>query len=85
MADPDYFSRRPNWVELEPAIRSLLPDEGVRARLIRETHGAINDGFDVAQSAKMLTSSFVNDTHPAKHRSCHDRVREVDWIRVNTP
>ena len=49
-----------NWHELELAIERLLTDEELRAQLVENAHRALAEEFDIAQSAKRLTSLFAN-------------------------
>ncbi|HEV2044219.1 MAG TPA: glycosyltransferase family 4 protein, partial [Sphingomicrobium sp.] len=50
-----------DWSELALKIERLLTDDELRARLVEEAHQAIVDGYDITQSAKLLTSLFADN------------------------
>lgn len=50
-----------DWRELEAKVERLLTDDGLRARLVAEAYQTVADGYDIARSAKLLTSLFASD------------------------
>lgn len=50
-----------DWRELESKVERLLTDDGLRARLVAEAFQTVADGYEIARSAKLLTSLFASD------------------------
>ena len=54
-----------DWRELESAMERLLTDLELRSGLVENAYRVLGEGFDIAQSAKTLTSLFADDSAPS--------------------